>query len=73
MALLKPKQERKRTKLRTHTALRCPFNGHQASWCRSLCEPISGQGPCGRPAPHAVMGRTQVAIAAYMARTGRAA
>jgi hypothetical protein len=30
--------------------------------------PVGGVGYCGRPAPHAMMGRTQLAIAAQMAR-----
>jgi hypothetical protein len=32
-----------------------------------LCTPIAGKGDCGRPAPHAMVGRTQAAIAAFKA------
>jgi hypothetical protein len=39
--------------------------GHQASWCRMLCEPVEDLGVCGRPAPHKLKGRTQEAIARY--------
>jgi len=51
---------------RTHTVVRCPLNGHQAGACRGLCEPSpSGDGLCGRLAAHALIGRTQAAIAAH--------
>jgi hypothetical protein len=43
------------------------MNGHQVSWCRGLCTPVDGHGLCGRIAPHAMIGRTQAAIAAYKA------
>jgi hypothetical protein len=43
----------------------CPFNGRQASWCRGLCTPYKGKGPCGRPAPHIMQSRIQRAIASY--------
>jgi hypothetical protein len=70
MALLRPKNERPKGKvrLRTHGALRCPFNGHQVSWCRQLCEPIDDRGYCGRDAPHNMVSRTQAAIASYRDR-----
>jgi len=57
--------------MRPHTILCCPLNGHQVSWCRGLCEPIEGQGVCGRQAPHAMVGRTQAAIAAYARSKGK--
>ena len=45
--------------------MRCPLNGHQAGACRGLCEPSpEGDGLCGRLAAHALIGRTQAAIAA---------
>jgi hypothetical protein len=53
---------------RSATVVTCPFNGHQVGWCRGLCKPMAGVGYCGRPAAHAMMGRTQLAIAAQMAR-----
>lgn len=67
MALLRPRPERP-SRLREFTVLRCPANGHQVSWCRGLCEPVDGHGACGRLAPHAMVGRTQAAIAAFYAR-----
>jgi hypothetical protein len=47
------------------------MNGHARSWCRGLCTPVEGVGQCGRPAPHAIQGRTQSAIAAYKKRAAR--
>ncbi len=69
MALLRPRSDRS-SRLREYTVLRCPANGSQVSWCRQLCEPVDGHGWCGRLAPHAMIGRTQAAIAAYNARRG---
>ena len=68
MALLRPRDERPdfATMRRTHTVVRCPLNGHQAGACRGLCEPSpQGDGLCGRLAAHALIGRTQAAIAAH--------
>jgi hypothetical protein len=49
-----------------HTVLRCPLNGHQVGACRGLCTPSpEGDGLCGRLAPHALIGRTQAAIAEH--------
>jgi hypothetical protein len=69
MGLLRPKCERNSAtlKMRTATVVTCPYNGHQTGWCRALCTPVDGLGHCGRFAPHAMMGRTQRAIAAQMA------
>ncbi len=53
--------------LPVRTTLTCPHNGHQVSFCRGLCTPIAGYGTCGRMAPHAMVGRTQAAIAAQRA------
>ena len=64
---------RSRAQLRAYTTLRCPFNGHQASWCRQLCEPINGRGACGRLATHGMLGRTQLAIARYQEKQSRSA
>ena len=61
-----------RNRLRQSTVLRCPFNGHQVSWCRHLCEPVGGVGACGRPATHGMKGKTQIAIARYKAREAAA-
>jgi hypothetical protein len=67
MALLQPKSKSRGSivALRAYTTLRCPFNGHQVSWCRGLCEPINNHGHCGRLAPHLMIDRTQRAIASY--------
>jgi hypothetical protein len=58
----------RRRKVPPFRTLPCPMVGHQASWCRGLCRPVQGHGVCGRPAPHAMIGRTQLAIARYQAR-----
>jgi len=68
MPLLKPRSEPRRTAFRTYTVIMCPYNGHQVSFCRGLCTPYEGYGHCGRLAPHAMIGRTQAAIASYKAR-----
>ncbi len=69
MGLLRPKDERNAVRLETRiaTAVTCPYNGHQVGGCRGLCAPVAGVGHCGRPAAHALMGRTQRAIAAQTA------
>jgi hypothetical protein len=64
--LLNPSPRRKL--LRTYTTLGCPMAHGRATWCRGLCEPIDGYGVCGRLAPHAMKGRTQLAIAADNAK-----
>jgi hypothetical protein len=68
MSLLQPRSERRRTPFRSYTVIMCPYNGHQVSFCRGLCKPYEGYGHCGRLAPHAMIGRTQAAIASYKAR-----
>ncbi len=73
MALLRPRDERPdfTTRRRIHTVVRCPLNGHQVGACRGLCEPSpEGDGLCGRLAPHALIGRTQAAIAAHETARG---
>jgi hypothetical protein len=62
MGLLKPKRRRRRA-LRSYTVLHCVAARNQVGWCRGLCTPIDGYGPCGRLAPHGLRGRTQTAIA----------
>lgn len=69
MGLIKSRR-RKGRRLRPYTTLRCVVGGHQVTWCRGLCRPIDDRGLCGRPAPHRLKGRTQLAIASYKARTG---
>ena len=68
MALLRPRNDRKRTTFRSYTTIQCPYNGHQVSFCRGLCEPYEGYGHCGRLAAHAMIGRHQAAIISYKAR-----
>jgi len=70
MALLKPKHQRRSSGRILFTIPSCPYNGHQVGACRQLCEPTDGVGACGRPAPHGLVGRTQLAIARFNA--GRA-
>lgn len=53
--------------LPTYRTLTCPYNGRQVSFCRGLCAPVAGVGACGRLAPHAMLGRTQLAIARQLA------
>ena len=69
MGYQKPKTKTALT--RTYTTLRCPMVGHQASWCRHLCEPMDGFGLCGRPATHHMKSKWQEAIADYLDRQGR--
>lgn len=35
---------------------------HQVGWCLALCTPVNGRGLCGRQAPHALHGRTYLAM-----------
>jgi hypothetical protein len=67
MALLRPRSERRTRGLPLYTVATCPHNGHQVGWCRQLCAPVDGRGTCGRPAPHGLQGRTQRAIAEWVA------
>lgn len=68
MPLLRPKKPTgAKGRFRAFTVILCPLNGHQVSWCRGLCTPVDRHGVCGRLAPHAMVGRTQAAIAAYKA------
>jgi hypothetical protein len=48
-----------------YRTLACPRYGHRVTWCRQICTPIDTMGDCGRLAPHAMIGKTQAAIAAY--------
>lgn len=61
-----------RRHLPVYRTLTCPYNGRQVSFCRGLCVPTAGVGACGRLAPHAMVGRTQVAIARQLAASARA-
>jgi hypothetical protein len=67
MPLLHPKQDRNPSgrRLPEFLTLACPRYGHRITWCRQICTPIGNKGDCGRLAPHAMIGKTQAAIAAY--------
>ena len=70
MALLKPLSERPRDRVPSYVTISCPFNGHQVSWCMGFCEPVGTLGHCGRLAPHAMKGRTQIALENFVAKHG---
>jgi hypothetical protein len=67
MPLLRPKKRSAKARFRAFTVICCPLNGHQVGWCHRLCTPLDGHGLCGRLAPHAMISRTQAAIAAAKA------
>jgi len=49
--------------LKEYTCLGCPLTRNHAAWCFRLCSPDDeGNGRCGRVAPHALKGRTQLSI-----------
>lgn len=49
--------------LKEYTCLGCPLTRNHAAWCFRLCSPDEeGNGRCGRIAPHALKGRTQLSI-----------
>ena len=59
------KLRRRRRKPLTSNARRlrgCPLTRNLSGWCHGYCAPHEGKGLCGRVAPHALVGRTQVAI-----------
>ncbi len=67
MSLLRPKGQRNRSdrRLPEYLTIACPRYGHRITWCRQICTPNGDRGDCGRLAPHAMIGKTQAAIAAY--------
>ena len=65
--MLKKKHSPSPKSVPAYRSLTCPYNGRQVSFCRGLCAPVAGVGACGRLAPHAMRGRTQLAIARYSA------
>jgi hypothetical protein len=67
MPLLRPEGHRNRSDrpLPEFLTITCPKYGHRITWCRQICTPIGNKGDCGRLAPHAMVGKTQAAIAAY--------
>jgi hypothetical protein len=44
----------------------CPLTKNRSAWCYRLCPPVNGRGACGRIAPHALRGRTDLAIEKYL-------
>ncbi|MHC4217919.1 MAG: hypothetical protein ACYSU7_05620 [Planctomycetota bacterium] len=44
----------------------CPLTRNRSAWCYRLCAPVDGMGLCGRIAPHALRGRTDLAIEKYL-------
>ncbi len=46
----------------------CPRTKSRSNWCHAHCVPHEGLGDCGRLAPHAMLGRTQLAILAHRRR-----
>ncbi len=70
MGLLNPKKKRRKP-LRSYTTMHCVAARNQVGYCRGLCTPIDGVGPCGRVAPHALIGRTQTALVDHGAITER--
>jgi hypothetical protein len=71
-SLLKARdRRRKKRRLRAQATRGCPLVRNRATWCMGLCRPINGMGDCGRLAPHALRGRTQLAIERCNSRLGR--
>ncbi|MFC1705503.1 hypothetical protein ACFL59_01620 [Planctomycetota bacterium] len=54
------KRRRRRTVFREPWG--CPRTKNRTNWCYAFCTPEDGLGECGRPAGHATLGRTQMAI-----------
>jgi hypothetical protein len=50
------------------TRVGCPLTKNRSAWCYRLCAPEDGIGLCGRIAPHALRGRTDLAIESYQKR-----
>ena len=71
MVTAKTKKRRVKTStgLKEYTYLGCPLTRNRSPWCFRLCTPDDeGHGQCGRVAPHALKGRTQVAIETHNQR-----
>ena len=62
-----------RTKTPHFRAVHCQATRGLTKWCYALCRPVNGFGACGRPAYWQVQGRTQRAIAKYLAAQEEAA
>jgi hypothetical protein len=52
-----------RKKLPSYVGRGCVNTKNDSKWCNQFCVPqADGMGDCGRIAPHALKGRTQMAI-----------
>jgi hypothetical protein len=60
--------KRTRTRIPEYTCLGCPLTKSRTQWCFHLCVPVEGIGPCGRVAPHSLLGPTREAILAHRKR-----
>ena len=60
--------KRTRSKPPAYTVLGCPLTKSRTQWCFHLCVPVEGIGPCGRIAPHSLLGPTREAILAHQKR-----
>jgi len=45
----------------------CPLTKSRTNWCYRMCPTVDGLGLCGRVAPHALRGRTDLAIERFRA------
>ena len=48
----------------------CPLTKSRTNWCYRMCPTVDGLGLCGRVAPHALRGRTDLAIERFRACKG---
>ena len=46
----------------------CPLTKNRTNWCYAMCVPEKGIGICGRPAGHAELSKTQIAILEHRRR-----
>jgi hypothetical protein len=70
--LLKKTKKKSKSRLMDYSFLGCPLTANRSPWCFRLCVPdAKGCGRCGRVAPHALKGRTQLAIEAHMRKKGK--
>ena len=68
MATVRIKKRPPRESVTRHGQWGCPLTKNRSPWCHRLCHPKNGIGVCGRIAPHALRGRTDLAIQAYKER-----
>ena len=64
--MMRVRRTRPRKYLPSKTYLGCPLTRSRTPWCFRMCVPTeSGNGFCGRIAPHAIRSRIQMAIDKY--------